>query len=113
MSKKNGVALLPARDQLAGVRERYSQIRHAADSSVRFEIERVRERHPDSSEPELQRIVAHACRPFRAREDAELQQLAAALSEEARDLLFKETLDTHFMPRQVAERVPAALAGVL
>ncbi|MGP6156426.1 MAG: hypothetical protein ACLPYS_02660 [Vulcanimicrobiaceae bacterium] len=113
MARKNGVTHAPASDPLANLREQYAQIRHAADSAVRFEIERVRERHPYASEPELQRIVASACRPYRAKESAALQQLVAKLDECARELLFKETLDTHFMPRQVAERVPAELAGVL
>ena len=112
MSKKNGAVESP-HAELAAVWAHYSQIRHAADSAVRFEIERVRERHPAASEPELQRIVANACRPFRNDESAALARLAESLSAEARELLFKETLDTHFMPRRIAEKVPPALAGVL
>jgi hypothetical protein len=113
MAKRLGATPARAEDQLAAVREEYSRIRHAADSAARFEIERVRERHPAASEPELQRIVADACRPFRARESADLGRLAAAIGEAGREQLFKETLDTHFMPPKLAERVPRELAGVL
>lgn len=98
---------------LAAVREQLALIRQRADSDALYEIERAHERHPGLSEHELQRLIADACRPHRAKETEALRRLTEGLSAQARDQLFNETLDTHFLPPGLAQKIPPSLAGVL
>jgi hypothetical protein len=100
-------------DELTAVREQIAIIRQRADSEALYEFERVHEWHRDLSEHGLQRLIANRCRPHRVRESEALHKLTERLSPQAREQLFNETLDTHFLPPQLAQKIPPSLIGVL
>jgi hypothetical protein len=100
-------------DELSAVREQIAIVRHRADREALYEIERVHERHRGLGEHKLQRLIANACRPHRVRESEALHELTRGLSLQAREQLFNETLDTHFLPPQLAQKIPPSLVSVL
>lgn len=85
---------------LGAVRAEIANIREVADSAVQHEINRIEAAFPDVLEHERRRLIAHAVRPHRLREDSALRDLVADLSDRQRRELFDEILD----PRLLAER---------
>jgi hypothetical protein len=100
-------------DELMAIREEIAIVRRRADSEALYEIGRVHEQHRDLSEHKLQRLITNACRPHRVRESEALHELTRRLSSQAREQLFNETLDTHFLPPQLAQKIPPSLVSVL
>lgn len=88
----------PARD-LAATRRRLAEIREIADSAVQHEINRIEAAFSGTLEHERRRLIAHATKPHRLREDAALRELVAGLSTRERRELFDEILD----PRLLAD----------
>jgi hypothetical protein len=84
---------------LAAIRRAIADIREVADSAVQHEINRIDAAFAGALEHEKRRLIAHAAKPHRTREDAALRELVAGLSTRERRELFDEILD----PRLLAD----------